>query len=169
MAKLVVTGESEDGRCHANIQDITYAPMGGGFWFANLWGADEPPGFPNDGAPQSYAGVFPAAGGYRFLLMCILPGERRSAAADGMIDELSRAAGGVDPFAGEAPGMHRSDTVDLGIVLSGRLNLELPGGEVIELSPGDSFIQNGTDHQWSNPGEIPVTVAVAIIGGQPRG
>ncbi|MEK7833904.1 MAG: cupin domain-containing protein, partial [Acidobacteriota bacterium] len=45
--------------------------------------------------------------------------------------------------------MHRTETIDYGILLSGELWLVLDEGET-KLSPGDVVIQRGTNHAWSN-------------------
>lgn len=45
--------------------------------------------------------------------------------------------------------MHRTETIDYGILLSGELWLVLDKGET-RLSPGDVVIQRGTNHAWSN-------------------
>jgi hypothetical protein len=37
-----------------------------------------------------------------------------------------------------------------------------------EWGAGDTFIQNGTNHQWYNRGDVPALVAVVLIGGKPR-
>jgi len=38
--------------------------------------------------------------------------------------------------------------VDYGVVISGRLALELDDGKQVDLEPGDVVIQNGTRHAW---------------------
>jgi hypothetical protein len=45
-------------------------------------------------------------------------------------------------------GMHRTPTVDVVVVLSGEIELELDGGEVVRLAPGDSVVQRATMHTW---------------------
>ena len=45
--------------------------------------------------------------------------------------------------------MHRTETIDYGILLSGELWLVLDEGET-KLTPGDVVIQRGTNHAWSN-------------------
>jgi len=32
------------------------------------------------------------------------------------------------------------------------------------LNPGDTYIQNGTRHRWSNTGDVPAVLAIAIVG-----
>ena len=57
----------------------------------------------------------------------------------------------VDMLPGKSSPMHRSFSIDYGIVLSGTLEMELDGGEVITLNAGDIVVQRGTNHLWRNP------------------
>jgi hypothetical protein len=66
----------------------------------------------------------------------------------------------------EAPGMHTTDSVDYGIVLSGRIGLELDDGATVELEAGDVVVQNGTRHAW-RPRERTV-MAFVMIGVERR-
>lgn len=45
--------------------------------------------------------------------------------------------------------MHRTETIDYGILLAGEIWLVLDEGET-KLPPGDIVIQRGTNHAWSN-------------------
>jgi mannose-6-phosphate isomerase-like protein (cupin superfamily) len=64
--------------------------------------------------------------------------------------------------------MHTTATVDYGIVLSGVATLELDDGAKVHLNPGDTYIQNGTRHRWSNTGAVPAVLAVTLIGAHHR-
>lgn len=57
----------------------------------------------------------------------------------------------VDMYPGEQSPMHRTNSLDYGIVLSGRLELELDDGVKTLLHPGDIVVQRGTIHLWRNP------------------
>jgi quercetin dioxygenase-like cupin family protein len=60
--------------------------------------------------------------------------------------------------------MHTSATIDFGVVLSGQAILELDDGVSVTLDAGDTYVQNGTRHRWSNAGDVPAVVAVTFIG-----
>ena len=60
--------------------------------------------------------------------------------------------------------MHTTATIDYGVVISGQATLELDDGAKVALDAGDTYIQNGTRHRWSNPGDVPAVLAVALIG-----
>jgi hypothetical protein len=57
----------------------------------------------------------------------------------------------VDFLPGESEGpMHRTKTVDFGVILEGELELILENGEGTVLKRGDIIIQRGTIHAWKN-------------------
>ena len=63
----------------------------------------------------------------------------------------------------DQPGMHTTDTVDMEIVISGEIILELDDGVETTLRQA-TYIQNGTRHRWHNRGAEPAVLAVAMIG-----
>jgi len=65
---------------------------------------------------------------------------------------------------GSESGMHTSDTVDYGIVVSGDIWLELDDGEEVRLKQGDCVVQNGTRHNWRNRGSEVCVIAFVLIG-----
>jgi quercetin dioxygenase-like cupin family protein len=52
-------------------------------------------------------------------------------------------------------GWHATNTIDLNLVLRGRLQLALPEGITTVLEPGETVLQRGTNHQWSPVGDEP--------------
>ncbi len=62
--------------------------------------------------------------------------------------------------------MHRTDSLDYAIVLSGAIDMEVDEGAV-HLEAGDVLIQRGTAHAWSNRGTEPCVVAFVMIGARP--
>jgi quercetin dioxygenase-like cupin family protein len=73
----------------------------------------------------------------------------------------------VDMMPGEASPMHRTNSVDYGIVLSGELDLELDDGSCTHLAPGDIVIQRGTNHRWVNRSAQTVRVAFVLVAAEP--
>jgi mannose-6-phosphate isomerase-like protein (cupin superfamily) len=69
--------------------------------------------------------------------------------------------------AGGQPFMHRTNTVDYDIVLDGEVDMELDGGEVVHLKPGDVVVQRGTNHAWVNHGDKPCRMAAVLIDAAP--
>jgi mannose-6-phosphate isomerase-like protein (cupin superfamily) len=61
-------------------------------------------------------------------------------------------------------GMHTTDTVDVVLVLSGEVTLELDDGAEVQLRAGDTVVQHGTRHAWRNRSDGPCTLAGAQVG-----
>ena len=70
----------------------------------------------------------------------------------------TRHQGAAHPF------MHRTETVDYGIILSGEIYLIADKGEIL-CRPGDIVIQRGTNHAWANRSDRPVRMLFVLIDG----
>ncbi len=60
--------------------------------------------------------------------------------------------------------MHRTETIDYGIMLEGELTLILDVGETV-VRAGDIIIQRGTNHGWSNRSDRNCRIAFILIDG----
>jgi quercetin dioxygenase-like cupin family protein len=68
---------------------------------------------------------------------------------------------------GRSP-MHRTHSLDYCIILRGRVDLELDGGELLHLHSGDIVVQRGTNHLWFNPSHSEWTrVAFVLLDAMP--
>jgi hypothetical protein len=119
--------------------------------------------------PTAVAGpILPAPGAASFLIIQYAPDSvALSAGFDPVAAGTEFAESSPDMAAlmeADAPGMHRTDTVDHAIVLSGSIWLELDDGVQIELHPGDTVVQVGSRHAWRNKTSQPATVAFVMIG-----
>ncbi|GAB1315586.1 Cupin type-2 domain-containing protein [Madurella fahalii] len=56
----------------------------------------------------------------------------------------------VDFAPGYACGMHRTQSLDYGIVMEGELDMVLDSGECYTMRRGDVAVQRATQHQWVN-------------------
>lgn len=59
--------------------------------------------------------------------------------------------------------MHRTDTVDYVIILSGEVDMEMDDGLEIHLEAGDVLVQRGTYHSWTNRGTVPCRLAAILV------
>jgi mannose-6-phosphate isomerase-like protein (cupin superfamily) len=66
----------------------------------------------------------------------------------------------LDVFEPDSPGMHTSDTVAVGFVLSGEVDVELDDGVEVHLKAGDVLVQNGARHAWRNKSDQPCVLVV---------
>jgi quercetin dioxygenase-like cupin family protein len=64
--------------------------------------------------------------------------------------------------------MHRTETIDYVIVLSGEIEMEMDDS-TIELKAGDVLVQRGTNHAWINRGTEAARVAFILIDAEPLG
>ncbi|KAI6807211.1 hypothetical protein KC340_g18707, partial [Hortaea werneckii] len=80
--------------------------------------------------------------------------DAKMAAAGGKLGLVS-GGGTVLRYVDFAPGyecmMHRTQSVDYGIVLEGRIVSVLDSGEEQEMQRGDVMVQRATMHAWKNP------------------
>jgi len=83
---------------------------------------------------------------------------------------LTLAGGSVFRVIEFAPGnaarMHRTDSVDYAVVISGEIDMELDDSEV-HLKAGDVLVQRGTIHNWVNRGDGPCVMAFVLIDAKP--
>jgi mannose-6-phosphate isomerase-like protein (cupin superfamily) len=137
--------------------------------YHELWRADSMPTVPNSGTNGPKTTFLPPVGGYRFFVFTFPPGDG-SADLEGVdieagLRELQEKLPGVlETNELDQPGMHTTDTVDMEIVISGEIVLELDDGVETTLRAGDVNIQNGTRHRWHNRGSEPAVLAVAMVG-----
>ena len=72
-------------------------------------------------------------------------------------------------FTEMAPGaespMHRTETVDVGVVLEGETWLLLDDGSETRVGVGDAVVQRGTNHAWANRSDRPVRMLFVLIDG----
>jgi quercetin dioxygenase-like cupin family protein len=72
-------------------------------------------------------------------------------------------------FTEMAPGaespMHRTETLDVGVVLEGETWLLLDDGSETRLGVGDAVVQRGTNHAWANRSDRPVRMVFVLIDG----
>lgn len=64
------------------------------------------------------------------------------------------------------PMMHRTESVDYGIVVFGEITLILDDGSETHLKAGDVVVQRGTDHAWENRSPTnPARMAFILLDG----
>ena len=141
--RRVVTGHDASGRSVFASDDPVPAAHAtpGGTLFYELWATDAIP------APVDAASSVPAAGP-----VSVTPAPNGTKLR---VNEIPPGAGSP---------MHRTRTVDYGIVLDGEVVLVLDDGETV-LRAGDVVVQRGTNHRWENRAGTPARVAFILIDG----
>ena len=72
----------------------------------------------------------------------------------------------IDFPPGNAAVMHRTETIDYVIVLSGQIEMDMDDSTV-KLKAGDVMVQRGTNHAWVNRGAERARVAFVLIDAKP--
>lgn len=81
---------------------------------------------------------------------------------------MGAGTGILDEGGKRHPGMHRTDSVDYIVILSGEIWALMDEGEVL-LRPGDCLIQRGTNHAWSNRSDKPCRFVAVLVDAAPLG
>jgi hypothetical protein len=157
-----VVAREVDGRAAFEELDATVQQVSSGISTSWFWTTGHPPRLPADIGAQPAGRVFPGPGGSKFGLVSL------PAKSDGTM----QSAGGPQALSAgmtmndSSSGMHATVSVDFEVVVSGRIVLELPGGESRTLGPGDSVVLAGVVHRWYNPFDTPCVYAAFILGAE---
>jgi mannose-6-phosphate isomerase-like protein (cupin superfamily) len=171
-ARRVVTGHNREGKAvfagDEMVAPVTLALLPGSE-FHQLWGSDSTPTFPDDGSRPTAERYFPPCGGSRFGFFTIPPDGGTGVPPDldigAALEEFTQKLPGMQEYVEiDEPGMHTTATIDYGVVLSGAATLELDDGAKVVLEAGDTYVQNGTRHRWSNTGDVPAVLAIVLLG-----
>jgi mannose-6-phosphate isomerase-like protein (cupin superfamily) len=177
--RRVVTGHDAEGRAviamDGPLPVVFTHPSASGLAFHEVWNTAEVP------APVEADGTDPTLGrplrtpppkGGTIIRVVDLPPEDPAAPAPGPEQVAALfALVGLEPHAtghGGAPPrhplMHRTESVDYGIVLAGEVTLVLDEGKV-QLRAGDIVVQRGTIHAWANRSGKPCRMAFVLVDG----
>jgi len=167
--RRVVTGHNAQGRSVITSDGpsphVLTLPGRPDFALTDLWVTDRVPASNAGSADPAKRrmSLEPPASGTIFRIVEFPP----DAAAGGGFDRAAafRAMGAshaMDPDASRHPAMHRTDTVDYALVLSGEIWALMDEGETL-LRAGDTLVQRGTNHAWSNRGDQPSLVAFILV------
>jgi mannose-6-phosphate isomerase-like protein (cupin superfamily) len=142
-----------------------------GLTMTGLWFLDRPPTDVSQGgdAPSRRGRLGPAPGGMTFGVTEIPPDEAVLASLDmaALQEEVgAKMPGLLDASDPSRLGMHRTETIDFVVVLSGEIWLRLDESEV-HLEAGDCVVQRGTWHAWHNRSAKPCLIADVMISSQP--
>jgi len=175
--RRIVTGHTQSGKSIFAIDGepprVVRLKEFPGVDLTEIWTTDDIPTIPADrGDPTvEMSSLIPGPGGTRFRIMRAAPQQEIARALEKGIDlravrqeSLANSPGLAEAVETENLGMHTTDTLDYGIVLSGEIWLELDDGAEVHLKPGDCVVQNGTRHGWRNKGSRTCVMAFVMIG-----
>ncbi|EKM96303.1 hypothetical protein C211_08614 [Stutzerimonas degradans] len=175
-AQCVVTGHDAQGRSRV----VSAGPIAADEPFINVPGFSAAVFWQTEADPQvgdvqsdplaRLTSVIPGPGGTCAMLVTfppesdVVPSEAQIQAAGE--EMLARLPGLAELFEADAPGFHRSDTIDYGVVLAGQLTLTVDAGEPAVLGVGDVVVQMGTRHAWRNTGNTPARMMFVMVHAQ---
>ncbi|MFV0126154.1 cupin domain-containing protein [Streptomyces sp. HMX112] len=180
--RRVITGHNDQGEAVV-VHDERFPSATPDFAHYPVWGAEEPPVFPDDGRlPSGVDGLVPAPGGLRLRVRVRVVSVPPHFSADDLFDtddpqsmaEAARAqfAAGPGVLADSNPlgawGMHATASVDCVMQISGESVLLMEGSEV-RLRAGDWLVVNGVTHSWRNDGDEPSVMLTIAYGAHHHG
>jgi len=173
----IVTGHDPDGRAivqsNAPLPTVVEIEAIPGTVFHEVWSTSATPAAITLAEPDPTMGPLvlpPPAHGTRIRFVDIPPdtpeflarGHERmqrafTQAGDARISTVK--AGSPHPL------MHRTESVDYGVVIEGELTLVLDDSEVV-LRPGSVVVQRGTNHAWANRSGRPCRMLFVLVDGR---
>ena len=167
--RRVVTGHDENGVAtvimDSEATSILQRPNRPGVTLTNLWQSDKSPA----DIERRYDPVtgplilHPPRNGSVFRIVQFDPEDpKQLASLDGKaaFAEMGAAANIVE--GARHPFMHRTDSLDYAVVLTGQIYMVMDEDEYL-LKAGDVVIQQGTNHAWSNRGSESCQIAFILI------
>lgn len=141
--RRVVTGHDESGRAVVTVDEIARNVISSrpGAASAVIWSTE---GFPVDNTDE-------LDGALRDV---------KTSETNGTVFRVVRYEPGVSPR------VHRTDSIDYAVVISGQIDMQLDDTEV-RLKAGDVLVQRGTIHNWVNRGSEPCVIAFVLVGAKP--
>ncbi len=171
----VVTGHDAEGKAIlasngplSTVQEVRAIP---GTVFHEVWATSGSPAPVDNGADPTVGSLMlpPPKQGTRMRFVDIPPdtaeflaqGAARMGQAFSQIGDQAASTVKADS---PHPLMHRTESVDYGIVIEGEMTLVLDDAEVL-LKPGSVVVQRGTNHAWANRSGKPCRMLFVLVDG----
>ena len=170
--RRVVTGHDDNGRAtvimDSDATSILQRPNRPGVTLTNLWQVDSIPAKMecHDDPVDGPLILHPPKNGSIFRIVQFDPEDPEVLAKlDGKaaFAEMGAAANVVEDA--RHPFMHRTDSVDYAVILTGEIYMMMDDDDYL-LKAGDTVVQQGTNHAWSNRGTEPCLIAFILVDAQ---
>jgi mannose-6-phosphate isomerase-like protein (cupin superfamily) len=172
----VVTGHTEAGKAIvvsngslSLVKELASIP---GTVFHEVWNTSCTPPAIDNGADPTLGDLVlpPPANGTRIRFVDIPPDTSEflahgAASMQAAFSEVGDASASTVKASSPHPLMHRTESIDYGVVIEGEMTLVLDGDEV-ELKPGSVVVQRGTNHAWANRSGRPCRMLFVLIDAQ---
>jgi mannose-6-phosphate isomerase-like protein (cupin superfamily) len=171
--RRVITGHDASGRAVISIDDagpnVIEVKGWPGLYVTELWVTGEMP-VDNMGATDQGARPMrhdPAPSGTIFRIVEIPPekslGSIDTAAAFAHMGSHNKPRA---EDSAQHPSMHKTNSVDYLVVLSGEMRMVMEEGETV-IRQGDCIVQRGTNHAWVNRSDNPCVLAAILVDARP--
>ncbi len=167
--RRVVTGHDENGVATVISDEtadcILQRPNRPGVTLTNLWQNDKTPAAMerHDDPVEGPLILHPPKNGSVFRIVQFDPEDPEVLAKlDGKAAFAEMGAGANVVEGARHPFMHRTDSLDYSVVLSGEIYMLMDEEEYL-LKAGDVVVQQGTNHAWSNRGTEPCLICFILI------
>ncbi len=170
--RRIVTAESKLGVA-VQVDDLLETTSAG--IPTDIWGFDQLPNLPLAAeqvlGEYRQKGLFGPKGALRVDVQSLPPETGNQAADLGPLMAKLDLGTGHNMTPGKwGGGMHRTDSIDLVIVISGEGEMVYPDedGQLkeIHLKPGDFIVQNGNFHEWRNRSSAHFVVFIVALGAE---
>jgi hypothetical protein len=173
--RRVVTGHTSEGTAivtHDGPAANVKHRQASGIYSTLLWMTDASPAdntHEGDAADRELGTAPPPAGTIFRIVDFPPPAEIPSTVShDAVLKEMGIAHAPPADAAARSPFMHRTESVDYALVLTGENDMLHDDSEV-HLRTGDVVVQRGTNHAWVNRGTEWCRIAFVLVGAKPRG
>lgn len=172
----VVTGHDKAGYAVISLNDAlpTVVELAAipGTVFHEVWSTNASPVPISNGADPTLGALClpPPSGGTRIRFVDIPPDTEEflaqgAARMHDAFTQIGDASASTVQSHSPHPLMHRTESVDYGVVIAGELTLILDNSEV-QLRPGSVVVQRGTNHAWANRSTQVCRMLFVLVSGQ---
>jgi mannose-6-phosphate isomerase-like protein (cupin superfamily) len=167
--RRIVTGHNSSGKSIVMIDGPPARILGSDLrGLAEIWNTDNAPIDTQNATDRADVDVVlsPTANGSKFRFFAIAPedpslsDQEREAQVSERFAAMGASHERIDTSRHAA--MHKTETVDYVILLSGEVTLLLDEAER-DLKPFDIVVQRGTNHAWVNKGKEPALLIAVLI------
>jgi mannose-6-phosphate isomerase-like protein (cupin superfamily) len=166
--RRIVTGHHPDGRSMVMLKDdgpnTTEIKGWPGLHVTELWTTEEMP-IDNKRTDDRGARAMrhdPGPNGTIFRIVEIPPEGGAAIDAKAAFEHLGSTNKPKAEDSAKHQSMHKTNSVDYLVVLSGEMTMLMEDGEVL-LKQGDCIVQRGTNHAWVNKSGKPCVLAAVLI------
>lgn len=167
--RRIVTGHDATGKATVLFDGVAGQTLEFPGWpgagSTELWATDEAPadidGTADRARPMRHD---PERNGTLFRVVQIPPESSGQQLDAGATFEAMGSKNKPDAAAAaKHPSMHRTDSIDYLVVVSGEMTMLMDDATEVALEAGDCIVQQGTLHAWVNRGEHPCVLAAVLV------